>query len=178
MSATKIVCVRCEGVCVSVMMGVCVSVTMGVCVSVSVMMGGYQYFHVCFRVESGRNESLVLCELIQHCLTQDGLYNGGKEVVEGGEGRRWEVGEGGKVVGMEEVGMEEVGDGGGGGWRRWGERRWGWRRWGREGGGRWKRWGREEVGEGRGGCSYHQLLTEHLTRESDTDEEIQPYLCV
>ena len=46
MSATKIVCVRCERVCVSVMMGV------------------YQYFHVCFRVESGRNKSLVLCELV------------------------------------------------------------------------------------------------------------------
>ena len=79
-----------------------------------VMMGVYQYFHVCFRVESGRNKSLVLRELVQHCLTQDGLYNGrkevggGKKVGEGkevggekevGKGRRWEVGEGGKEVG-------------------------------------------------------------------------------
>ena len=57
--------------------------------------GVYQYFHVCFRVEARRDESLVLCELVQHGLTQDGLYNGGggrgrrRGVGRCGEGRRW-----------------------------------------------------------------------------------------
>ena len=86
--------------------------------------GVYQYFHVCFRVEARRDESLVLCELVQHGLTQDGLYNGG-----GGGG-------GGEVWGGEEVeveGGEEVEVGGG-------------KEEGEEEGRRWeRRWGRREV---------------------------------
>ena len=74
--------------------------------------GVYQYFHVCFRVEARRDKSLVLCELVQHGLTQDGLYNGGGGEVWGGGGGE---------------GVEEGRERGGGGDRRRGGVGRGWR---------------------------------------------------